>query len=413
MTDVEHEESGSRTATRADRPLAPGTHMDALDGVRGLAIVLVLFVHFVGDDKPRGLVEHFVTRLSSYGAWGVDLFFVLSGFLITGILYDSKNKARYFRTFYVRRTLRIFPLYYGVLALLFLVTPLVSAAYHPGLAESERHQAWLWSYATNLYLSLAGSWRALPYVSHFWSLAVEEHFYLVWPLIVLCASRKMLLRICVAGAAFALALRCALAFHGASPVTLVAFTPCRIDALLTGAFLAVAARSIELGELAKRVRPWLLPCAAGIAITTAWHAKIGLVSYLVLPLRGTLVALTFGALLIVSLTAPKESFVGSFFQSSTMRFFGKYSYGLYVFQGLVAMYFQRHGVEAALTERSGSHAMAMALQAFAGAGLSCALAIGSYELYEKHFLRLKRRFAPATREIAEPVIQPSAHLSDA
>ncbi|MGH7284781.1 MAG: acyltransferase family protein [Polyangiaceae bacterium] len=405
--------SSSRARARADRPLKAGAHMDALDGVRGLAIVLVLFVHFVGDDKPQDLLQHFVTRLSSYGAWGVDLFFVLSGFLITGILYDSKNKTRYFRTFYVRRTLRIFPLYYGVLALLFVILPALRSSHSPGLAQSEQHEAWLWTYATNLYLSLHGSWRALPYVGHFWSLAVEEHFYLVWPMIVLSFSRKTLLRICVGGAAFALVLRCALSFAGVSDVALVAFTPCRLDALLTGAFLAVAARSIELGEIAERARPLMWWFAAGAAVTTAWNAKIGWLPFIVLPLRGTLVALTFGALLVVSLVAPKESLCGRFFLSSTMRFFGKYSYGLYVFQGIVAMYFLRHGVEASLTESTGSHAMAMALQAFAGAGLSCALAIASYELYEKHFLRLKRRFAPADKEVAEPVLQPSPNLSDA
>ena len=86
-------------------------------------------------------------KLANYGIWGVDLFFVLSGFLITGILYDAKKAPHYFRDFYVRRTLRIFPLYYGVAGVLFVVLPALPMPYPAGLAEAANHQAWLWLYA--------------------------------------------------------------------------------------------------------------------------------------------------------------------------------------------------------------------------------------------------------------------------
>jgi peptidoglycan/LPS O-acetylase OafA/YrhL len=175
----------------------PGARYAALDGLRGFAILMVLFVHFIGDATPHTAVERALVKLANYGIWGVDLFFVLSGFLITGILHDAKSSPHYFRDFYVRRTLRIFPLYYSALALLFGVLPVLPVAYPAGLAESARHQAWLWCYVTNVYLARAGAW-ALPYVSHFWSLAVEEHFYLLWPIVVLTSTRAALLRICVA-----------------------------------------------------------------------------------------------------------------------------------------------------------------------------------------------------------------------
>jgi len=113
-------------------------HLPALDGVRGLAILMVLLLHFVGQTTATSRYEAAVNWVLSYGLLGVDLFFVLSGFLITGILYDARDQAGYFRRFYMRRALRIFPLYYGVLAVVFFVLPLVPGVFGPSCCGSGR-----------------------------------------------------------------------------------------------------------------------------------------------------------------------------------------------------------------------------------------------------------------------------------
>ena len=137
-----------------DRPRIP-----ALDGIRGLAILLVMFLHFADRSPPIGLANRLYTQVTGIGWIGVDLFFVLSGFLITGVLIDSRKSARYFRDFYARRTLRIFPLYYACLVAWIVVAPLLhpsSAVRQRAIASMQQDQLWYWTYLSNWKMGLDG-----------------------------------------------------------------------------------------------------------------------------------------------------------------------------------------------------------------------------------------------------------------
>ena len=332
---------------------------------------------------------------SSRSSLGVDLFFVLSGFLITGILYEAHHKPHYFRNFYMRRVLRIFPLYFGVLAFVFFVAPLIPVLQGPTLNSLVDRQAWSWLYGVNVYLAGHEEW-SFSYLNHFWSLCVEEHFYLIWPLVIFMLARwpRTLVTVALATSLCAMLARPIGLLMGVSWFTTVVLTPFKLDGLALGAFLAVMAR--QPGGLAwlMRVLPRVVAVAGGLAaVTYIFNFLVSSQNLeLVASIRLALFQMLLACLLIFSVTAPKHSVISRFFCSRVMIFFGIYSYGLYVYHHFISYYLTSNGTELQLGRWLGSHGAAVALQASLGVLASVVIAYLSYELFEKRLLKLKRLF---------------------
>ncbi len=381
--------------TAASSPIDLRGHLPVLDGVRGLAVTMVLVFHFVGQMLVTNSAERAVVAVTKYGLLGVDLFFVLSGFLITGLLYEAQGKPYYFRNFYMRRLLRIFPLYYGVLALLFWVVPLLPPFQGPTLDFLLQRQAWAWLYGVNIYLAGHEEW-SFSYLNHFWSLSVEEHFYLFWPFVVLMLARRprALIGISLAISIGAMLARVIAILLGVDVFTTVVLTPFKLDGLALGAFLAVMVR--QPGGLDRLVRALPRVVAASgalLAVTFVWTALVSRNELeLVGSVRAALFQILLACLLVGALIAPKQSRISRFFSSRVMVFLGTYSYGLYVYHHFISYYMVSNRTEVELGHWLGSHGLAVTLQAVLGMGMSLALAYLSYEYFEKRFLRLKHRF---------------------
>jgi peptidoglycan/LPS O-acetylase OafA/YrhL len=342
---------------------------------------------------PVSALDHIVYGVLDFGWVGVDLFFVLSGFLITGILVDSKPGAHYFRNFYIRRVLRIFPLYYGFLAAWLVILP----AFYMWPADVDVIPVspfWSWAYLVNIIQSVHDDWRAAPpYASHLWSLAIEEQFYLCWPAVVFLCSRRRLLTICTALIVVGIFTRLTLMSYGFYTSAYL-ITPARLDALAVGAIIAVLARR-PAGFPIASYRPVLFASTAGFTLLIVQHVT-GVASnrYLALLLSSidhTAVAGLCGALLVMAIDG--RSAVARFLSGSPLRFFGRYSYALYVFHLPVIYFIERYWFKVDSAPLfMGTRLWGLLLFAVVAGGASVVLAYLSWHGYEKHFLKLKDRF---------------------
>lgn len=385
-----------RDRARLESPEAPWTptvsgHMPALDGLRGIAILLVIVSHYLG--------MHW--RSASVGWTGVNLFFVLSGFLITGILLDSKRRRHYFRNFYARRTLRIFPLYYLTLMLIFVVAPLFSSLNTQEFDGLAGRQWWLWLYAMNFYVGFKGEISAGDPFSggwvetlHFWSLSVEEQFYLLWPAVVFLCSRRALLWVTASCFVGAFCLRLYFVLVAENFTASYFLMPCRMDDLAVGAFIAIIAR--RPGGLAA-LRSW----APWSAIASLWvllgvWMRVGDFFQLdgfVQMVCYTPFAILYGSLLVFALTGRPTNLLARVLTWRVLRSYGKYSYAIYILHwSLSGLVFSRIAPLDTLEVWLGSLNAALVARVVIVALLSYAMAFLSWHVFERHFLKLKSRF---------------------
>lgn len=297
-----------------------------LDGLRSLAILPVMFHHcFPKDLSP------FVTFLGNIGWLGVDLFFVLSGYLITGILVDSVGRDHFYRNFIVRRSLRIFPLYYACLVL-FTVATRFAEKTPWGQIGSWGSVGWFVAYVGNIQIALQ---NALPPVFSFgvlWSLQVEEQFYLLYPFAVVLLSRRNLGYLLIGCVALAPALRTLLLFFvPGSECARWTLMPCRMDSLALGGLVALLMRT----PMTSRITfPMVRNAAlfAGLLLAACLSVSTESVSSIMSSIGFTLTATACALLLLLVVRWP-SSRLCSWLRWRPLVYTGQLAYGLYMLHG--------------------------------------------------------------------------------
>ena len=358
----------------------PSHHFPTLDGLRGGAILAVVAMHYspyLGDQGWEKLVRSALAP----GHLGVTLFFALSGFLITRILLRTRENRDYFQSFYLRRSLRIFPLYFAYLAFLVLAYyPYskwqIGAPYH-----LDSHYLWYVGFASNIPSNPLSD----PGLMHFWSLAIEEQFYLVWPLVIFLVPHRWLLPVCLAGFLGSLGCRVVMALLRSDLSTVYLLTTCRMDALLTGAAVGIIELDPTARErLTRAIKPILLGCGAAIACLFAGFG-MDFATPAVYTWGWAITAILFAVVVFWAATT------GSTNRLLTLRWLrtvGRYSYGIYVLHFLPMFILPHRMSSATPTQRL---ALIMALVT-----ATAVLTVLSWHLIELPFLRKKRQLAPVS-----------------
>jgi peptidoglycan/LPS O-acetylase OafA/YrhL len=381
---------------RTFQPITYTTRFPALDGLRALAVTMVFAFHYGGGAHSGSLLRA-VNAMRLQGWAGVDLFFALSGFLITGVLYDTRGDSKYFSRFYARRTLRIFPLYYLLVLILLILTPIFH--YH----WSALHLLFL-VYLGNIPSALTpamyqihSNYKAADlYIGHLWTLSVEEQFYLLWPLIVWrVRNRLTLLRVAIGLSFLAILLRVWLIFGAKLDLRggwLLTVLPFHMDSLLIGAVLAMLLRGPNAAAWQRRSK-WVF-AAALVAVVVAFRLNPpGFMPAVGFPLMGLASAGLIGWVLMPG------SIAYQVFHLRPIRVFGKYSYGFYVYHLPFAAAWA--WLTAELGRRIHSTQLATGIVLTVNFAFTFLVAKLSYDHFEVRFLRRKRAFEYDSEKTAD------------
>jgi peptidoglycan/LPS O-acetylase OafA/YrhL len=368
-------------------------HYRSLDGLRGLAILLVV-PHNTDITVPvlHGPFAIFAVLIDR-GWVGVQLFFVLSGFLITEQLCRTRHAPNYLGGFYARRVLRIVPLYIAAVLLAWVLMGVLASRGH-AVAHTPAWALWLGILVINWTEPLG---TEIPGFPQFWSLALEEQFYLVWPFVVRAfAPRLFAVTVAIAGAA--LGLRVLMLLLGANTSMVYMWTISRMDALAFGAMAALIVQGWRVRGAAAAPLPWVVGgvviAVVGAFLTELYEAgtwATQTVGFTCLGLACMCVLL--GA--VANDLAPRQRRSLSVLRSGLLASVGRYSYGMYVFHMFFAI-FAAAWVKRIADSFGDARMIACALLMLA---LSYVLGFLSYHLYEKHFLRLGRRYFAAPESV--------------
>lgn len=339
-----------------------------LDGIRGIAALMVVIFHFFTYPNAKYLINiSLYQRLTEFGQHGVSLFFVLSGFVITRILLNNRENKNYFQSFYFRRVLRILPLYYLFLFVYYIFTPLLTNTDGIALKSQMPFYFYLQNFSEILNIKTSGP-------GHYWSLAVEEHFYMLWPLVIYIVHPRYIVKLIGVIIFAVFVLKYYMLENGFS---INKFTFTRIDQILLGAYLAV----LELkGYFSKKnslkimllIGISVLPLAFIVYVSSAFFPFLKeMTKYLFL-------GLIFFSLIGTLIALKEDQLINQILSGSILQYLGRISYGIYIWHVLALLILNKFLISQILI-----------IDLLFTIGLTVIMAHFSYFYFEKIFLRFK------------------------
>ncbi|MDF1505213.1 acyltransferase [Roseisolibacter sp. H3M3-2] len=369
-------------------PIAPPVHavaaparVPALDGLRGVAVLLVLASHVASGWRVDG-VGHWLLAPFASGWLGVDLFFALSGYLITAQLVATRGAADYFRAFYLRRLRRIWPLQLLLLATLAAVAWGIAPDTAWG-AQARPQLPWLVAHLANVPIALEQSFAALPAgTSHLWSLAVEEQFYAVWPLVVAVVAPRRLLGVALCGALASVAARLAMGLAGHATEAFV-LPVTRADGLMLGAAVAAAGRHVTIPVRGVGLAALGVYLAVAMLEGATWQLHPGVQGIGLLACSAAAAGLVAWAR-----TGPSSPL-----DAAWLRWCGQRSYGLYVWHFPVMQ-----AMDTLAEPAPGAAGLPAVAQRLAAVLVTFPLAEASWRCWERRWLTPRRQADASPRE---------------
>lgn len=364
------------------------TNVKTLDGLRGIAILLVLIFHFSLKESD-GFTSDCFRYFTLHGAFGVDLFFVLSGFLISCSLIDSKTKKHFFLNFYIRRVLRVSPIYYVYLFLCFFI--------FPGMLDISPYVNKWWlslvTYTSN-FTDLFTRDFITPNISILWSLAVEEQFYLVWPIFVFLLGLRGFKRLCLVLILIAFLSRTLMLLTGWSYQQIYVTTFCRMDSLAFGAYFAAMTKEKNYNSEITTMfaRKSLISLGCFYIILLGIKSLIGFPKLLFTSFGFLFVGLFMLLLFIIAFHAKSGDFGNRFFSNKLLVFFGKYSYAMYLFHPITKIIILKFINKELYNELINYPIFFQLIFYLVAISITLFFAIVSWHLIEKHFLAFKKYF---------------------
>ena len=366
-----------------------------LDGIRALAVLMVCFAHFFQvnenylytNSKYLGIL---LFKFSQIGLNGVNLFFILSGFLITRILLNSKDSKNYFKTFYLRRLIRIFPLYYFALILSFLILPNFIDIDEPG-RNIISNQIWLWSYTSNLSsIFFFSEWDLslnFPSFGHFWSLCVEEHFYIFWPFLIYFMSIKNLKK------SLKIILICSFLLflfneNFDSQLAFLKWSSIKYSGILSlGGLIAIYNNSSIISTYIYSIsKKTFFPLLFVFLILSLIIPR----NFLYFDFINIIFSSLFFSVLIIC-AINNNKVIEYLFNNRILSFIGKLSYGIYVYHGLIRPYLSKY-ILPQVTHICNESILTIVVYTIISTLISIIIAYVSWILIEKQFLKLKTKF---------------------